>query len=180
MRLEHFPESQKHLPCQSPSDSAQPFLEGSRVILSSNEVLKGMRRVFLARVTSAQLPLVPRIVQERCGAVVGLGPRWVLLTATPHRENRRPNESRSFPSRSAHNLRWLGFCVWSILVSVGKDWQHFRKDRITALQGTSNDGRGITARLSGRTLSASARQRIAAAQKARWAKWRAAQRKNAA
>jgi kynureninase len=51
---------------------------------------------------------------------------------------------------------------------------------IAALQGASNDGRGITARLSGRTLSASARKRIAAAQKARWAKWRAAQRKRAA
>jgi hypothetical protein len=50
---------EKHLPCQSPSDSAQPFLEGSSVILFSNEVLKGMRRVFLAWATSAQLPLVP-------------------------------------------------------------------------------------------------------------------------
>jgi len=78
-----------------------------------------MRRVFLARVTSAQLPLVPRIVQERCGAIVGLGPRWVLLTAAPHGENRRPNESRSFPSRYARNLRWLHFCVCSILLSVG-------------------------------------------------------------
>ena len=46
---------------------------------------------------------------------------------------------------------------------------------IAALQGASNDGRGITARLS-RKLSAAARKRIAAAQKARWAKWRAAQR----
>jgi hypothetical protein len=51
---------------------------------------------------------------------------------------------------------------------------------IAALQGASNNGRGITARLSGRTISASARKRIAAAQKARWAKWRAAQRKQAA
>jgi cell division protein FtsB len=54
------------------------------------------------------------------------------------------------------------------------------RSAITALQGASNNGRGITARLSGRKLSASARRRIAAAQKARWAKWRAAQRKNAA
>jgi hypothetical protein len=51
---------------------------------------------------------------------------------------------------------------------------------ITGLEGASNNGRGITARLSGRTLSASARRRIAAAQKARWAKWRTAQRKRAA
>ena len=51
---------------------------------------------------------------------------------------------------------------------------------IAALQGASNNGRGITARLSGRKLSGSARRRIAAAQKARWAKWRAAQRKRAA
>ena len=50
---------------------------------------------------------------------------------------------------------------------------------IAALQGASNNGRGITARLSGRKLSASARRRIAAAQKARWAKWRAAQWKRA-
>jgi cell division protein FtsB len=47
------------------------------------------------------------------------------------------------------------------------------RSAITALQGASNNGRGITARLYGRTLSASARRRIAAAQKARWAKWRA-------
>lgn len=51
---------------------------------------------------------------------------------------------------------------------------------IAALQSASNNGRGITARLSSRTLSASARKRIAAAQKARWAKWRTAQRKRAA
>ena len=54
------------------------------------------------------------------------------------------------------------------------------RSAITALQDASNNGRGITARLSGRKLSASARRRIAAAQKARWAKWRAAQRKSAA
>jgi hypothetical protein len=51
---------------------------------------------------------------------------------------------------------------------------------ITALQGGSNNGRGITARRSGRTMSASARRRIAAAQRTRWAEWRAAQRKSAA
>jgi len=51
---------------------------------------------------------------------------------------------------------------------------------ITALQGVSNNGRGITARLSGRTMSASARKRITVAQKVRWAKWRAAQRKKTA
>jgi hypothetical protein len=50
---------------------------------------------------------------------------------------------------------------------------------ITALQGISNNGRRVTATLSGRTMSASARRRIAAAQKARWAKWRAAQRRKA-
>jgi hypothetical protein len=43
-----------------------------------------MRRVFLARVTSAQMPLVSRIVQMsfKKGAAQwwgwGLGPRWVL------------------------------------------------------------------------------------------------------
>jgi hypothetical protein len=41
---------------------------------------------------------------------------------------------------------------------------------IAALQGVRSNGRRITARLSGRTMSASARRRIAAAQKARWAK----------
>jgi hypothetical protein len=51
---------------------------------------------------------------------------------------------------------------------------------ITALETASNNGRGITTWLSGRTLSASTRKRIAAAQKARWAKWRAARRRNAA
>jgi hypothetical protein len=51
---------------------------------------------------------------------------------------------------------------------------------IAALQGASNNGSSMTARRSGRKLSASARRRIAAAQKARWAQWRAAQRKNAA
>jgi predicted nucleic acid-binding Zn-ribbon protein len=53
---------------------------------------------------------------------------------------------------------------------------------ITALQGASKNSRGstITAGRSGRTISAAARRRIAAAQKARWAKWRAAQRKRAA
>ena len=46
---------------------------------------------------------------------------------------------------------------------------------IAALQGASNNGHGIAAR--GRTISAAARRRIVAAQKLRWAKWRAAQRK---
>lgn len=57
--------------------------------------------------------------------------------------------------------------------------QELRKVRsaITALHGASNDGREITAR--GRTLSTSARKRIAVAQKARWSKWRAAQRRRA-
>jgi cell division septum initiation protein DivIVA len=50
---------------------------------------------------------------------------------------------------------------------------------IAALQGAANNGRGIKPS-SGRTISAAARRRIAAAQKARWAKWRAAQRKQAA
>jgi hypothetical protein len=50
---------------------------------------------------------------------------------------------------------------------------------ITALQGVSSNSRGIAARLSGRAMSASGRRRIVAAQKARWAKWRAAQRKKA-
>jgi hypothetical protein len=51
---------------------------------------------------------------------------------------------------------------------------------IAALQRITNGGRGITARLSGRMMSASGRRRIAAAQKARWSKWRAAQRKKVA
>jgi hypothetical protein len=51
---------------------------------------------------------------------------------------------------------------------------------ITALQDVSSNSRGITARRSRRTMSASARRRIVVAQKARWAKWRAAQRKKAA
>lgn len=49
------------------------------------------------------------------------------------------------------------------------------RSAITALQGASNNG---IARLSGRTLSASTRRRIAAAQKARWAKWRAQRKKS--
>jgi len=51
---------------------------------------------------------------------------------------------------------------------------------ITALESASSNGRGITARPSGQTWSASARRRIAAAQKARWAKGREARRRNAA
>jgi hypothetical protein len=51
---------------------------------------------------------------------------------------------------------------------------------IAALQGASNNGSSMTTRRSGRKLSASARRRIAAAQKTRWAKWRAAKRKRAA
>jgi hypothetical protein len=60
--------------------------------------------------------------------------------------------------------------------------QELRKVRsaIAALQGANKNGRGITARLPGRTMSDAARRRIAAAQKARWAKWRAAQRKRSA
>jgi hypothetical protein len=56
-----------------------------------------------------------------------------------------------------------------------RELKHVRSATI-ALQSVSNNGRGITARLSGRTMSASARRRIATAQKARWAKWRAAKR----
>ena len=37
------------------------------------------------------------------------------------------------------------------------------RSAIAALQGISKNGRGITARLSGRTMSSSARRRIAAA-----------------
>ena len=48
---------------------------------------------------------------------------------------------------------------------------------IAALEGASNNGRGITARLSGRTMSPSARRKIAAAQRARWAKVRVRQKK---
>ena len=35
----HFPQMDKHLPCHNPSHSAQPFHEGSRVILSSDVAL---------------------------------------------------------------------------------------------------------------------------------------------
>jgi hypothetical protein len=54
---------------------------------------------------------------------------------------------------------------------------------IQALRGLSHDGARPT--LAGsprkrRTMSASARRRIVAAQKARWAKWRAERRKKAA
>jgi hypothetical protein len=48
---------------------------------------------------------------------------------------------------------------------------------IAALRGITNNGREMKARLSGRTMSASGRKRIAAAQKAHWAEWRAAQKK---
>ncbi len=53
---------------------------------------------------------------------------------------------------------------------------------IAALQGITNNSRGsiITTSRSVRRISAAARKRIAAAQKARWAKWRAEQRKRAA
>ena len=53
---------------------------------------------------------------------------------------------------------------------------------IAALQGGSNNTHryAVMRRKVSRTLSPSARKRIAAAQKARWAKWRAAQRKRAA
>ena len=46
---------------------------------------------------------------------------------------------------------------------------------IAALRGLSSNGRAIDARPK-RVMSASARRRIAAAQKARWAKWRKSQR----
>ena len=57
--------------------------------------------------------------------------------------------------------------------------QELRKVRsaLAALQGASDNGRGITPRLSGRTMSVAARRRIAAAQKARWTKWRKENRK---
>lgn len=44
--------------------------------------------------------------------------------------------------------------------------------------GRTNGGRGSAPRRAGagRTMSAAARKRIAAAQRARWAKWKAAQR----
>jgi hypothetical protein len=51
------------------------------------------------------------------------------------------------------------------------DWQHLRNEN-RCLAGVSNNGRGIKARLPGPTMSASTRRRIAAAQKARWAKRR--------
>jgi hypothetical protein len=54
-----------------------------------------MRRVFLARVTSAQLPLVrpnrTDVIEQRCGAVVGLGSTMgYLLTAAPQGETSDP------------------------------------------------------------------------------------------
>jgi hypothetical protein len=67
---------EKHLPCQSQSDSAQPFLEGSRVILSSNEVLKYAKGISCSshiRTNAACLPNRTDVIQKRCGAVVGLG-----------------------------------------------------------------------------------------------------------
>jgi hypothetical protein len=54
------------------------------------------------------------------------------------------------------------------------------RSAIAALQGITDNSGKITARLSGRMMSASGRRRIAAAQRARWAKWRAAQRKKVA
>lgn len=53
---------------------------------------------------------------------------------------------------------------------------------IAALQGGRNNTHryAVIGRQVSRTLSPSARRRIVAAQKARWAKWRASQRKKAA
>jgi hypothetical protein len=49
---------------------------------------------------------------------------------------------------------------------------------LQALTGVSNNrGTRGTARTGRRTLSAAARKRIAAAQRARWAKWKAAKKK---
>jgi hypothetical protein len=69
------------------------------------------------------------VIQKRCGAVVGLSrvQDGTWSQTAPHGETRRPSESHSFPSRYAHNLRWLRLCVCSVLLSVWKhsDWQHF-------------------------------------------------------
>jgi len=54
------------------------------------------------------------------------------------------------------------------------------RSAIIALQGVSKNGRGMEASLSGWTMSASARRRIATAQKARWTKWRVAKHKRVA
>lgn len=53
------------------------------------------------------------------------------------------------------------------------------RSAMVALQGISSDGSRTSASrtLKRRTMSTSARRRIAAAQKARWAKWKAARRK---
>ena len=50
---------------------------------------------------------------------------------------------------------------------------------LQALTGAVSNNRGTsgTARTGGRTLSAAARKRIAAAQRARWAKWKAAKKR---
>ena len=100
---------EKHLPCQSQSDSSQPFLEGSRVILSSNEVLKVCEGYFLLESHPHKCRLSPESYRchskkvRRSGGVGGWVQDGYWLTAAPHRETRRPNESRSFPSRYAHN-----------------------------------------------------------------------------
>jgi hypothetical protein len=48
---------------------------------------------------------------------------------------------------------------------------------VEALRGMGKNGVGRAATRSTRVMSAAARKRIAAAQKARWAKWRAANKK---
>ena len=45
------------------------------------------------------------------------------------------------------------------------------------VDGLRSSGRGSQKIRKGRTMSAAARKRIAAAQRARWAKWKAAQKK---
>ncbi len=54
------------------------------------------------------------------------------------------------------------------------------RSAIAALQGINNNGRRMTAGHARRTISAAARKRIVAAQRSRWSKWRAAQRKKGA
>jgi hypothetical protein len=50
---------------------------------------------------------------------------------------------------------------------------------LTGLAGRNHPG-GVRTRRTGRRMSASARRRIAAAQRARWAKWKLQHRKKAA
>ena len=97
-----------------------------------------MRRVFLARVTSAQLALVPAnrtdVIQKGCGAVVGLGCKRRTCSRPRHMERRGDPMSRARSRLVMHtNYDGCTFASVQYCSVLGTyehtDWRHFRKDR---------------------------------------------------